>query len=96
MVEGKFEPKENPKEEETKKEYIFEEKLIVLELIKDASPAIREALRMQIRMISRKLTEPKLLVEDINQMDVSKFYDLQAKFSDKYNIKSEWDFLGKK
>ena len=77
-------------------EYKFEEKLIVLELIKDASPAIREALRMQIRMISRKLTEPKLSPEEINQLDVSKFYELQARFSEKYNIKSEWDFLGKK
>ncbi|BDI54861.1 MAG: hypothetical protein [Lokiarchaeia virus VerdaV1] len=77
-------------------EYKFEEKLIVSELIKDASPAIREALRMQIRMIARKIIEPKLTPEEINLMDVSKFYDLQAKFSDQYNIKSEWDFLGKK
>lgn len=77
-------------------EYKFEEKLIVSELIKDASPAIREALRMQIRMVARKLIEPKLSVAEINQMDVSKFYELQAKFSEKYNIKSEWDFLGKK
>jgi len=77
-------------------EYKFEEKLIVLEVIKDASPAIREALRMQIRMIVRKLTEPKLSVKEIELMDFSKFNDLQAKFSDKYKIKSEWDFLGKK
>lgn len=76
-------------------EYKFEEKLIVLDVIKDASPAIREALRMQIRMISRKLTEPKLSVEEINQMDFSKFNEIQTQFSEKYNMKSEWDFLGK-
>jgi len=77
-------------------EYKFEEKLIVSELIKDASPAIREALRMQIRMISRKMIEPKLSVADIEQMDVGKFYKMQAKFGEKYNIKSEWDFLEKR
>jgi len=77
-------------------EYKFEEKFIVMDLIKDANPTIREALRMQIRMISRKLTEPKLSVDQINQMDVSEFNKLQEKFSDQYNIKSELGFLGKK
>lgn len=76
-------------------EYKFEEKLIVLDVIKDASPAIREALRMQIRMISRKLTDPKLSVEEINQMDFYKFRELLDQFSGQFNIKSEFDFLGK-
>jgi len=89
------EQKENKIEKEPVIEYEFEEKLIVLDVIKDASPTIREALRMQIRMISRKLIEPKLSVDDINQMDFSKFNEIQAKFSDQFNIKSELDFLGK-
>ena len=87
--------KENKIEKEPIKEYQFEEKLIVLDVIKDASPAIREALRMQIRMIVRKLTEPKLSVEVINQMDFYKFRELLNQFSDQFNIKSELDFLGK-
>jgi len=77
-------------------EYKFEERLIVSDALKDASPAMRESLRMSIRMIARKLTEPKLSVEDINQMDFGKFMDIMTQFSEKYNINSEWDFLGKK
>jgi len=77
-------------------EYKFEERLIVSDALKDANPAMRESLRMSIRMIARKLTEPKLSVEDINQMDFGKFMDIMTQFSEKYNINSEWDFLGKK
>jgi len=77
------------------KEYKFEEKYIVSELIKDASPSIREALRMLIRGISRKSIEPKLSVEEINQMDVYKFNEIQKQFGNKFKIKSEVDFLGK-
>jgi len=77
-------------------EYKFEEKLIVSDALKDASPAMRESLRMSIRMIARKLIEPRISVEEINQMDFSKFMELMTQFSDKYNINSEWDFLGKK
>ena len=86
-------PEDSIKEEETIKEYQFEEKYIVSELIKDVSPAVREALRMQIRMIARKMTEPKLSVEAIKQLDVSEFYEIQTQANKKYNIKTDLDFL---
>ncbi len=75
------------------KTYQFKDRITGLEFVNKMSAKMKEGMMATVRTMADAMIEPKLSAKDIFMLDLADFIQLISRFSDKYGIPTEYDFL---